>query len=263
MKNQFILKAGCIALALAFVFLPTGKGFCDDEKLGERRDRGAEKGPGKGKGKGAGGGKGGGPRIAKPRIDDTVKANIYADNWFKLYLNGNLMAVDSISFIPHNVVSVDVLPEYPMTIAVMAKDNADADTGLEYDNSNLGDGGFILKFGDGTVTNTTWKAKNFFHGPINGDMQNPKTRHEAIPANWFEVNFDDSDWAQAVEHSEEAVGPKEPYYDNDFAGAKWIWTKDLGLDNTVIFRTVIASPPNGNPLPKDWPRGKIDASNRK
>lgn len=206
--------------------------------------------------------KSGGPGIAKPRMEDTVRANIYADNWFKLYLNGNLVAVDSISFIPHNVVSVDLLPEYPMTIAVMAKDNADPATGLEYDDTNLGDGGFILKLGDGTVTNASWKAKSFFHGPIDRDMQNPKTRHEAIPENWFAVDLDDSAWANAVEHDEEAVGPKEPFYENDFAGAKWIWTEDLALDNTVIFRTTILSPPNGNPVPRDWPRGKIDESNR-
>ena len=213
--------------------------------------------------KGGGGkGKGGGPRIEKPRIDDTVRASVYADNWFKLYLNGNLVAVDSISFIPHNVVSVDILPEYPMTIAVMAKDNADPVTGLEYENTNLGDGGFILKFGDGTVTDASWKAKSFFHGPIDRDMQNPRTTHEAIPENWFAVDLDDSSWAKAVEHDEEAVGPKEPFYENDFAGAKWIWTDDLALDNTVIFRTTILSHPNGNPIPRDWPRGKIDESNR-
>ena len=206
--------------------------------------------------------KGSGPKIAKPRISDTVRANIYADNWFQLYLNGNLVAVDSISFIPHNVVSVDILPEYPMTIAVMAKDNADPDTGLEYDDTNLGDGGFILKFGDGTVTNASWKAKSFFHGPIGGDLRNPKTRHEPIPEDWFEPNFDDSDWDDAVEHSEQAVGPKEPFYEHDFAGARWIWTDDLALDNTVIFRTTIASPPDGSPIPRPWPRGKIDESNR-
>ncbi|MDF1823383.1 MAG: hypothetical protein P1U68_02005 [Verrucomicrobiales bacterium] len=207
-------------------------------------------------------GKGGGPKIAKPRITDTVKANIYADNWFKLYLNGNLVAVDSISFIPHNVISVDILPEYPMTIAVMAKDNADPVTGLEYDDSNIGDAGFILKFGDGTVSDGSWKAKDFFHGPVDRDMKTPETRHVAIPADWFEVDFDDSEWEHAVEHSEEAVDPKSPFYENDFAGAKWIWTKDLALDNTVLFRKVIESPPNGDPAPRDWPRGKIDASNR-
>lgn len=215
------------------------------------------------RGKGKGGGKKRGPKIAKPRISDTVSANIYADNWFKLYINGNLVAVDSISFIPHNVVSVDILPDYPMTIAVMAKDNADKDTGLEYNNTNLGDGGFVLKFGDGTVTDKTWKAKSFFHGPINGDMENPKTKHLPIPEDWHQATFDDSGWANAVEHTEEAVGPKDPYYENDFKGAKWIWTKDLALDNTVIFRKIIPSPPNGNPIPRDWPRGVIDASEKK
>lgn len=211
--------------------------------------------------KGGKGGKGG-PRIAKPKIADTVRANIYADNWFKLYINGNLVAVDSISFIPHNVVSVDILPDYPMTIAVMAKDNADPETGLEYNNTNLGDGGFILKFGDGTVTDASWKAKSFFHGPIERDLKNPETKHTPVPENWHEVDFDDSTWESATEHSEESVGPKDPFYENDFDGASWIWTADLALDNTVIFRKTVSSPPNGAPIPRDWPRGKIDASEK-
>ena len=98
---------------------------------------------------------GAGGKIKKPQMADTIKANIYADNWFMLYVNGELVAVDSIKFIPHNVISVDMLPTYPMTIAVMAKDNADLKTGMEYANTNIGDGGFILKFGDGTATNAT------------------------------------------------------------------------------------------------------------
>ncbi len=219
----------------------------------------AQKGPG---GKKRGGGqRDAGPRIQKPRISDTVKANIYADNWFKMYINGNLVAVDSISFIPHNVVSVDILPEYPMTIAVMAKDNGDPKTGMEYNNTNIGDGGFILKFGDGTVTSAAWKAKSFFHGPVDRDEGNPKVNFFPIPENWFAVDFDDSGWAHAVEHTEEAVSPKEPYYNNDFVGAQWIWTKDLALDNTVIFRHRVEKPPSGAALPPDWPRGHIDAPN--
>ncbi|MFM1903683.1 MAG: hypothetical protein RLZZ440_1583, partial [Planctomycetota bacterium] len=70
--------------------------------------------------------------VRKPTLADTIRANVYADNWFMLYVNGRLVAVDSIEFIPHNVISVDILPSYPMTIAVMAKDNADAVTGMEY-----------------------------------------------------------------------------------------------------------------------------------
>lgn len=207
-------------------------------------------------------GKGKGPRIKKPKISDTVKANVYADNWFKLYINGTLVAVDSISFIPHNVVSVDILPEYPMTIAVMAKDNGDPKTGLEYNNTKIGDGGFILKFGDGTVTSSAWKAKNFFHGPINREFKNPRTQHSPIPTQWFEPGFDDSDWDAAVEHEEDKVEPKEPFYQYDFKGAKWIWTKDLDLDNLVLFRFTVDRPPNGSPLPGKWPRGVIVASNK-
>lgn len=185
--------------------------------------------------------KGGPPGVAKPRMDDTVKANVYADNWFILYVNGKLTAVDSIDFIPHNVVSVDILPEYPMTIAVMAKDNADPKTGLEY-GTNIGDGGFILKFGDGTVTNAQWKAKCFFTGPLDKDTKNPKVKHEPIPDDWWAVGFDDSKWANAKEYTEERVNPKEPFFKADFMDAKFIWTDDLDIDNTVILRHKVEKP---------------------
>jgi len=177
----------------------------------------------------------------KPSISDTLRANIYADNSFILYINGKLVAVDSIEFIPHNVVSVDILPEYPMTIAVMAKDNAHPSKGTEYVN-NIGDGGFILKIGSKIVTSSQWKAKNYFHGPINGDVSNPSVRHTPIPKNWFTSEFDDNQWSRAKEYSEEEVGPKDPYFDYDFVGAKFIWTEDLKLDNTVIFRFKIDGP---------------------
>lgn len=187
----------------------------------------------------------GGGKIRKPSVSDTVKANIYADNTFVLYINGELTAVDSISFIPHNVISVDILPTYPMTIAVMAKDNADAKTGMEYANTNIGDAGFILKFGDGTVTNATWKAKRFSWGPIDRDTKNPRVENTPIPNNWYAVSFDDSSWSNAKEFTEEEVGPKQPYFENDFKGAKFIWTDDIALDNTVIFRHTVTSSPDG------------------
>ncbi len=187
--------------------------------------------------------------IRKPSMNDTIKANIYADNWFILYINGELVVVDSISFIPHNVISVDILPTYPMTIAVMAKDNADPKTGMEYANTNIGDAGFILKFGDGTVTNAHWKAKKFSWGPIDRDTRNPRVENLPIPDNWYAVDFDDSAWGYAKEYSEEAVKPKQPYFDHDFQGATFIWTDDIDLDNTVIFRHAVASPPDGRSRP--------------
>ena len=196
-------------------------------------------GPG---GKG-GGGKGGPDNkgLIKPTMADTMKVNVYADNWFVLFINGKLRAVDSIEFTPHNVITVDILPEYPMTIAIMAKDNADPKTGMEY-GDHVGDGGFIIKFADGTVSNATWKAKNFFKGPLNHDTKNPVVEHTPIPDQWWTIDFDDSTWPNATEYTEERVNPKEPYYQADFAGAKFIWSDDLDLDNTVIFRTRVDKP---------------------
>ncbi|GEP41379.1 hypothetical protein BGE01nite_06700 [Brevifollis gellanilyticus] len=196
-------------------------------------------GPGGGKGKGKG--KGGPPGLVKPSIADTMKLNLYADNWFMLYVNGRLVAVDPIQFTPHNVVSVDFLPEYPMTIAVLAKDNADPKTGMEY-GTNIGDGGFCLKFADGTVTNASWKAKNFFHGPVNADTAHPKVLQESLPENWWAVDYDDSTWKNAREYTVEEVDPKQPYFESDFEGAKFIWSDDIALDNTVIFRTRVEKP---------------------
>jgi hypothetical protein len=196
---------------------------------------------GDGKGKGGKGGKGGPPGLVKPAMTDTLKLNVYADNRFRLCINGELVAVDTIKFTPHNVVSVDLLPEFPMTIAVLVKDNADPKTGLEYRNS-IGDGGFCLKIGNDIFTSASWKAKNFFHGPLNGDPANPKVRHEPIPANWWALDFDDSKWSKAKEFTEAEVGPKQPCYEHDFKGAKWIWSDDVALDNTVILRTKIEKP---------------------
>ncbi|TWU20768.1 hypothetical protein [Bythopirellula polymerisocia] len=191
-------------------------------------------------------------RGAKPEIEDTKRLNVYADNWFLLYINSELVAVDSIRFMPHNVISVDVFPEYPMTIAVMAKDNADTKTGMEYNNTQIGDGGFILKLADGTVTGKHWKAKSVSHGPINGDTDNPHAVHEEIPDHWFAVDFDDRSWKAAKEYAEQTVRPKRPFYQHDFEGAKFIWADDLELDNTVLFRLRVDSPPDGS-TPKTFP----------
>lgn len=205
-------------------------------------------------------------RIRKPQMSDTIRANVYADNSFMLYINGELVAVDSIAFVPHNVISVDILPSYPMTIAVMAKDNCDPKTGMEYANTNIGDGGFILKFSDGTVTGGDWKAKKISWGPIDRDTQSPRIGSAAVPNNWYAVDFDDSGWTNAKEFSEEDVGPKQSYFDSDFKGAKFIWSEDIALDNVVLFRYVVKAPPDGkqridfrnlnNVVPENPPRGQ-------
>jgi arylsulfatase A-like enzyme len=185
--------------------------------------------------------KGDGTGEVKRSHEEIVIHFLYADNWFMLYVNGKPVAVDSIDFLRHNVVAVDLLPEYPMTIAVLAKDNADPKTGCEY-GRQIGDGGFILKFGDGTVTDASWKARCFFHGPVNRDTANPTVRTEPLPADWFAPGFDDASWANATEYSQERIDPKQPFFEHDFKGAKWIWTSDLDLDNTVVLRKRVERP---------------------
>jgi hypothetical protein len=173
-------------------------------------------------------------KMKKPKIEDTLVAHIYADNWFKLYINGELIAVDSISFIPHNVISVQILPTYPMTLAVMAKDHADPKTGLEYNDTQIGDGGFVLKFSDGTVSDESWKVKVLSHGPLDSNLEKPRVIHHKVPDNWHTVEFDDSAWDLVHTFKEERVKPKKPFYQVDFSGAQFIWSEDLNLDNTVL-----------------------------
>lgn len=181
------------------------------------------------------------PALVKPTIANTITLNAYADNWCAIFINGKLVAADSIDFLPHNQIAVKILPEYPMTIAVLAKDNADPATGLEYGNQ-IGDAGFILKLGDGTVTNARWKAKAFFTGPLNSNITNPQVTREPLPARWYARDFDDSAWGFATEYTAARVGPDGDYVASDFTGASFIWTSDLNLDNTVVFRTTVQAP---------------------
>jgi len=80
------------------------------------------------------------------------------------------------------------------------------------------------------------------HGPVKGDTANPQVMQDPLPANWWATDFDDSAWKNAKEYTVEEVDPKQPYFDKVFEGAKFIWTDDIALDNTVIFRTKVEKP---------------------
>ena len=188
------------------------------------------------------------PNLIKANFNNTIKLNAYADNWCMIYINGKLIATDSIEFLPHNVVSVSILPIYPMTIAVIAKDNADPKTGLEY-GTQIGDAGFSLKLSDGTATSSAWKVKTFFKGPLNRAITNPQVEYTPVPANWFAPDFDDSTWAHATEYTDARVGPDGDYNAANFTGAKFIWSDDIDLDNPVIFRYTAQKPAG---YPKTW-----------
>lgn len=70
-----------------------------------------------------------------------------------------------------------------------------------------------------------------------------------IPKDWYTVDFDDSKWPNAQEFTEKEIGPKSPFFEHDFKGAKFIWSDDVKLDNVVLFRTVVKSPPDGKDRP--------------
>ena len=78
-----------------------------------------------------------------------------------------------------------------------------------------------------------------------------------IPDGWYAPGFDDSSWPAATEYTQERIDPKEPFFQNDFTGAKWIWSSDLALDHTVLFRCRVEKPGwksrwGKSPALKEW-----------
>jgi hypothetical protein len=179
---------------------------------------------------------------------NTITGNVFADNDFELYVNGKLVAEDEIDFTPHNVVKVSFKAEYPMVIAVKAVDFNIEGTGLEYDNTKAGDGGLILRFTNGIATNGNWKAKKVEWGPTNleeclADPSKCIVRSEAIPPNWYGIDFDDSNWGKASIFTRAQVNPRARDYDSyDWKNAEFIWTEDLLIDNVILFRYRVEGP---------------------
>ena len=134
-----------------------------------------------------------------------------------------------------------------------------------------GDGGLIAKFSDGTMTDSSWKAQSFYIAPLMdpkevvergnvhdtpnlGGRTHPFARkpdckekcyavHYPIPANWQSPRFNDINWPRAWEFTDEEIGvtnlPAYTRYPELFAGARWIWSQNLVLDNVVIARKTV------------------------
>lgn len=199
---------------------------------------------------------------------DEISAYIFADNYFELYINGVLIAVDSVPFTPFNSSMVKFKVKRPYTIAVKAIDweehlglGTENNRGKDY---HPGDGGFIASFSDGTVTNANWQAQTFYTAPIydlsclsekegqrlskscttEGKNEGKKAYavHWQTPENWMDVNFNASDWPKATLYTEDEIGVKNKKAYMNFiekfsgAGAQFIWSTNLVLDNEVLFR---------------------------
>ena len=85
---------------------------------------------------------------AAPGQDGTSEfvAEVWADNWFALYVNGELVGEDSTPITTErsfNAETITFTATYPLTIAIEAKDFKETDSGIEYigeRNQQMGDG---------------------------------------------------------------------------------------------------------------------------
>jgi hypothetical protein len=199
---------------------------------------------------------------------EEITGYIFADNYFELYINGQLVAVDTVPFTPFNSSIVKFKVSKPYTIAVKVIDwEENLGLGTEDNRGKTyhpGDGGFIASFSDGTVTGSNWQAQTFYTSPIydlsclrevNGKRlsdtctlegtdngANAYAAHWETPINWMNQNFDATSWPQATQFSEDEIGVNNKKSYMNFiekfsgAGAKFIWSTNVVLDNEVLLR---------------------------
>lgn len=191
-----------------------------------------------------------------------VTAEIWVDNWFEMYVNGEKVLEDSVPITTErsfNAETITLENQLPMTVAFMAKDFKENDTGLEYIGTNrqqMGDGGMIAQFRDAktgkviAATDKTMRCMVIHHAPVDRSCAKEKdpvvgegacaSVKKEIPANWAATDFDDSSWPAAVEHSVKEVSPKDGYDEIQWdASAKLVWSDDLVQDNTLLCRMTI------------------------
>lgn len=193
---------------------------------------------------------------AAPVQAETVSADVWADNWFSLSVNGQVVAEDSVPITTErsfNAESFQFTAQRPFVLALTAKDFKENDTGLEYIGTRkqqMGDGGVIAQFSaqDGViVTDANWRCLVVHQAPSAPSCakeRNPVAGQGAcgfteapVPAGWDTPGFDDSGWPAATVWSERDVRPKDGYDRIRWtSSAQLIWGADLERDNTVLCR---------------------------
>ncbi len=194
--------------------------------------------------------------------EQAFRVDVWADNWFSVSVNGERVGEDSVSITTErsfNAESFTFDARYPLTVAFVAKDFKEDDTGLEYigtDRQQMGDGGIIFQIVDlatGDViaaSDGAWQVLVTHAAPLDKSCEksgNPTVDCEfsttATPADWDQRGFDTSGWDAATLWSEGAVGPKDGYDKISWdASANLIWGGDLETDNTILLVAQIAAP---------------------
>lgn len=192
---------------------------------------------------------------------ETFSADVWADNWFELRVDGVVVGEDSVSITTErsfNSESFQFEAERPFVLGLVAKDFKENDTGLEYIGSRrqqMGDGGVILQIMDATgdtvaVSNTGWQCFETHFAPLQKsceDLDDPVAGEGACgfeaydePAGWDAAGFDASNWANARAYSESDVSPKDGYDRISWdRSAQIIWGSDLEQTNTILCRLTI------------------------
>lgn len=190
----------------------------------------------------------------------TFVAEVWADNWFALYANGELVGEDSVPITTErsfNAETITFEAASPLTLAVEAKDFKETDSGIEYigeGNQQMGDGGFILQVKDAAtgeavaVTDGHWSTLVIHRAPLDKECErsadpDAECDYESseAPDGWAEPAFDDAAWTPATVWGEADVSPKDGYDQIVWVpDAALVWGTDLEVDNTVLFRFTVA-----------------------
>lgn len=189
---------------------------------------------------------------------ETFTAEVWADNWFALSVDGVPIAEDIVPITTErsfNAQCVTFQASYPFTLGLVSKDFVENESGLEYigeSNQQMGDGGVILQITDSSgavvaATNSDWRGLSIFRAPLNTECESstdPLAECEneilAEPDGWAEPGFDDSGWSPATEYTEAEVQAKDGYTQVTWdAAAKLIWADDLNVDNTILWRYTV------------------------
>ena len=200
--------------------------------------------------------------VATSTQSSTFTAEVWADNWFSLYVNGQLVGEDSVPITTErsfNAETITFTATYPLTIAMITKDYKETDSGLEYigePNQQMGDGGFVAQFTDtatGAIiatTNGDWRGFVIQTAPLNSECEksadpNTECQFENLeePSGWTSPSFDDATWPTATVYTADEVGVKDGYNEITWdANAELIWGSNLNTNNTILWRTLVPQP---------------------
>ncbi len=139
-------------------------------------------------------------------------AEVWADNWFALYVNGELVG--------------------EVSVPITTERSFNAET---------------FSFEATYPLSADWLSLVVHRAPLNTDCErdadpDATCQFESIesPEGWTTADFDDSTWTSASVWSEAEVSPKDGYDQITWdSSATLIWGTDLEVDNTVLLRVAV------------------------